>query len=87
MREAPPLGDGEGPILTPRPTEVTAEAAPAVAEAPEAVEEAPEVAAEPAKKRTKAAKDEPDAEAGAEDEDIPDWKRKLMEITGKESSE
>ena len=87
VMEAPPLEDGEGPILTPRPTEVAAEAAPAVAEAPEAVEEAPEVAAEPAKKRTKAAKDEPAAEAGAEDEDIPDWKRKLMEITGKESSE
>ena len=87
VMEAPPLEDGEGPILTPRPTEAAAEAAPAVAEAPEAVEEAPEVAAEPAKKRTKAAKDEPAAEAGAEDEDIPDWKRKLMEITGKESSE
>lgn len=87
VMEAPPLEEGEGPILAPRPTEAAAEAAPAVTEAQEAVEEVPEVAEAPAKKRAKAAKAEPAAEAEAEDEEIPDWKRKLMEITGEEGSE
>ena len=87
VMEAPPLEEGEGPILAPRPTEAAAEAAPAVTEAQEAVEEVPEVAEAPAKKRAKAAKAEPAAEAEAEDEEIPDWKRKLMEITGEEGGE
>lgn len=91
VMEAPPLEEGEGPILAPRPTEAAAEAAPVVTEAPEAVEEAPEVAETPAKKRAKAAKAEPvaepAAEAESEDEEIPEWKRKLMEITGKEGGE
>lgn len=98
VMEAPPLEEGEGPILAPRPTEATeavAEAAPAVTEAQgaqEVVEEAeavPEVAEAPAKKRAKAEKAEPaaGAEAEAEDEEIPDWKRKLMEITGEEGGE
>ena len=51
------------------------------------IEEAPEVAEAPAKKLAKAAKAEPSAEAEAEDEEIPDWKRKLMEITGEEGGE
>jgi DNA-directed RNA polymerase subunit alpha len=90
VMEAPPLEEGEGPVLAPRPTEAAAEAAPAVTEAQEAVEEAkevPEEAAAPAKKRAKAAKAGPAAEAEAEDEEIPDWKRKLMEITGEEGGE
>ena len=89
VMEAPPLEEGEGPILAPRPTEEATETAPAVTEAPEAVEEAPEVAETPAKKRAKAAKAEPVAEAEAvdEDEEIPEWKRKLMEITGEEGGE
>jgi DNA-directed RNA polymerase subunit alpha len=90
VMEAPPLEEGEGPILAPRPTEAAAEAAPAVTEVQEVVKEAkevPEVAEAPAKKRAKAAKAEPAAEAEAEDEEIPDWKRKLMEITGEEGGE
>ncbi len=90
VMEAPPLEEGEGPILAPRPTEAAAEAAPAVTEAQEAVGEAkevPEVAEASAKKPAKAAKAEPSAEAEAEDEEIPDWKRKLMEITGEEGGE
>jgi len=90
VMEAPPLEEGEGPILAPRPTEAAAETAPAVTEAQEAVGEAkevPEVAEASAKKPAKAAKAEPSAEAEAEDEEIPDWKRKLMEITGEEGGE
>jgi DNA-directed RNA polymerase subunit alpha len=90
VMEAPPLEEGEGPILPPRPTEAAVEAAPAVTEAQAAVGEAmeaPEVAEAPAKKLAKAAKAEPSAEAEAEDEEIPDWKRKLMEITGEEGGE
>jgi hypothetical protein len=44
-----------------------------------------EEAEAPAKKQAKAAKVEPSAE---DDEDeVPDWKRKLMEITGGEGGE
>jgi hypothetical protein len=53
----------------------------------EEAKEVPEEAAAPAKKRAKAAKAGPAAEAEAEDEEIPDWKRKLMEITGEEGGE
>ncbi len=84
VMEAPPLEEGEGPILAPRPTEAVAEAAPA---GTEAVEDVPEVAETPAKKGAKAAKAEPATEADADDEEIPEWKRKLMEITGEEGGD
>lgn len=78
VMEAPPLEEGEVPILAQQPAAEEAEAAPAVEEA-KVEEEAPAPAAKGA-----AAKK---AEAAAEDEEIPDWKRKLMEITGEEAGE
>lgn len=87
VMEAPPLEEGEGPVLAQRPAVEEAEAPPAVEEPQEVEEEAKktEEAEAPAKKQAKAAKVEPSAE---DDEDeVPDWKRKLMEITGGEDSE
>jgi DNA-directed RNA polymerase subunit alpha len=91
VMEAPPLEEGEGPVLAQRPAVEEAEAPPAVEEPQEPVEEAKEAkeaeeAKAPAKKRAKAAKAEPSAEETEEDE-IPDWKRKLLEITGEEAAE
>jgi DNA-directed RNA polymerase subunit alpha len=92
--EAPPLEEGEGPIPAPLPTETVAEAAPATGEAQEVAEEtkeaakeAPEEAEVLAKKGAKSEKAEPDAEAEAEDDEVPEWKRKLMQITGEEGGE
>ncbi len=88
VMEAPPLEEGEGPVLVQRPAVEEAEAPPAVEEPKEAVEEAKQAEVEakaPAKKRPKAAKAEPSDEAG--DDEVPDWKRKLMEITGEEAGE
>ena len=78
VREAPPLGEGEVPILAQQPAVEEAEAAPAVEEA-RVEEEAPVPAA-------KGKKGE-EAEAAAGDEDVPDWKRKLMELTDEEAGE
>ena len=88
VMEAPPLEEGEGPIPPPRPTEAVAEAAPAIEEAQGVVEEtkeAPEEAELLAKKGAKDEKAEPATEA--EDDDIPEWKRKLMQMTGEEGGE
>ncbi len=78
VTEAPPLEEGEMPILAPQPTVEEAEAVPAVEEA--AVEEEAPV---PAAKGTEGKK----AEAAPEDDDVPDWKRKLKELTAEEAGE
>lgn len=78
VAEAPPLEEGEVPILAQEAAAEEAEAGPAVEEA-KAEEEAPA----PAAKDTEGKK----AKGVAEDEEIPDWKRKLMELTGEEAGE
>ena len=78
VTEAPPLEEGEVPILAQQPVVEEAEAATAVEEA-KVEEEAPA----PAAKDTSGKK----TEAPAEDEEVPDWKRKLMELTSEEAGE
>ena len=78
VTEAPPLEEGEVPILAQQPVVGEAEAAPAVEEA-RVEEDAPA----PAAKDTGGKK----TEAPAEDEEVPDWKRKLMELTSEEAGE
>lgn len=79
VTEAPPLEEGEVPVLAQQPmVEEAAEAAPAVEEA--RVEEGAPVPA------AKGAEDKK-AEATAEEDDVPDWKRKLMELTSEEAGE
>ena len=77
VMEAPPLEEGEVPILAQQPPVEEAEAAPAVEEA-KVEEKTPAPAAK--------GKEEKKAETGDEEE-IPEWKRKLMEITGEEAGE
>jgi DNA-directed RNA polymerase subunit alpha len=77
VMEAPPLEEGEVPILAQQPPVEEAEAAPAVEEA-KVEEEAPAPAAK--------GKEEKKAEP-SDEEEIPEWKRKLMEITGGETGE
>jgi DNA-directed RNA polymerase subunit alpha len=77
VMEAPPLEEGEVPILAQQPPVEEAEAAPAVEEA-KVEEEAPAPAAK--------GKEEKKAEP-SDEEEIPEWKRKLMEITGGEAGE
>jgi len=78
MMEAPPLSDEETPISASRA---------AVAEPPEAEEasEAPAIEPEPVGRKTRPSRSKKapaaDAEEGAEGEEIPDWKRKLLELT------
>jgi DNA-directed RNA polymerase subunit alpha len=69
VMEAPPLEDEEGPMLSP----------PSVAAEPEAA--APAVEVEDASEAEAAA--EPETEPG--DDEEPEWKRKLRELTGEES--
>jgi DNA-directed RNA polymerase subunit alpha len=88
VMEAPPLEEGEGPALAQRPAVEEPEVAPVAEEAP--VEQAQEVekAEAPAAKTTKGKKKaEPEAAEGEGEEEIPEWKRKLMELTGEEASE
>ncbi len=89
VMEAPPLEEGEGPILAQPPSVEEPEAVAAVEEAPPEPEkaEAPAAKAKAAKKAEPAAaakKAEPEAEG---DDEVPEWKRKLMEITGEEGGE
>jgi DNA-directed RNA polymerase subunit alpha len=75
VMEAPPLGEEEGPILAQRP----------VVEEPQ-VEEA-QTKAEADKRAAKGRKRK-EAEAAPEDEEeIPEWKRKLMELTSEEAKQ
>lgn len=78
VMEAPPLDEGEVPIMAPQLAVEEAEAAPAVEEA-KVEEEAPAPAAKGAQRKK--------TEAAAEDEEVPDWKRKLMELTSEEAGE
>jgi hypothetical protein len=80
VMEAPPLEEGEVPILAQQPTIEEPEAAPAV-EGARVEEEAPA----PAAKGTGAKKTE--AAEAEEDEEVPEWKRKLMELTSEETGE
>lgn len=77
VMEAPPLEEGEVPILAQQPAVEEVEAAPAVEEA-----KVEEEAAAPAAR----ASEEKKAKPAAEDE-MPEWKRKLMEITGEGAGE
>jgi len=87
VMEAPPLEEGEAPILAQQPAAEEAEPAPAVeeakveeAKAEEAkAEEAPAPAAKPPEEEKKA--------VAADEEEIPEWKRKLMELTSEEPGE
>jgi len=78
VTEAPPLEEGEVPILAQQPMVEEAEAAPAVEEA-RVEEEAPAPAAKGVEDKK--------AEAAAGEDDVPDWKRKLMELTSEEAGE
>ncbi len=97
LMEAPPLGEEEAPIMARRAPE--AEAPPAAegeAPPPEPEAAAPEPAAAPAarvaagKPAKKAKAQKAAAKAAGEEEEgeeIPEWKRKLMELTGEASAE
>lgn len=79
--EAPPLDDEEGPM--PRATATAEPEAPSAepAEAETAEEE------KPAAKGAKAEKAEAEEPAAEGQEGVPDWKRKLMELTGEGEGE
>jgi DNA-directed RNA polymerase subunit alpha len=81
LMEAPPLGEEEAPIVARRVVEAETVPAepPAAAEAP--AEPEPAAPAKKSARKVKAAKADPVAGDGAEEE-IPDWKRKLLELTG-----
>jgi len=89
--EAPPLGEEETPIMPRRPVveeapPPPAAVAPAAREAPVEAEPAapqPEAKAPPAAKGAKKGKtaEPPAAEAEEGEEEVPEWKRKLLELT------
>jgi DNA-directed RNA polymerase subunit alpha len=83
VMEAPPLEEGEVPILAPQPAVEEPEAAPAAEEAKVEEEEAPAPAAKAAQRKKAGAA----AEEEGEEEEIPEWKRKLKELTGEEANE
>lgn len=82
--EAPPLSEEETPIGVRRPAEP--EEAPEAAPEPEAPQPAPVQAAAPAPRAKKAskAKAAPPPAAEGEEEEIPEWKRKLRALTEEE---
>jgi DNA-directed RNA polymerase subunit alpha len=85
VMEAPPIEEGEGPIIAQRPVVEEAavpEAAPAEEEAAVA---APEAAAPPAKRSR--AKKAAAATTEGEDEEVPEWQRKLKELIQEEPGE
>lgn len=87
LLEALPLDDEETPLSVQRPPEPAPEPAPAPAPQAEAVAPPEPPSIEPApvgrkkapRTKAKAAAPEPDGESG---EEIEDWKRKLLELTG-----
>jgi DNA-directed RNA polymerase subunit alpha len=79
VQEAPPLEDEEGPMLSQAPAAAEIEAP---AAQPEEAEAEPEEEKKPAAKRGKAAKAEKEEPEGEGGEEVPEWKRKLMELTG-----
>lgn len=82
VMEAPPLEEGEGPVLAQRPAVEEAE----VAAAAEGEKEKKEAAA-PEAKASEGEKAKPVAEGEGEEEEIPEWKRKLMELTDEGAGE
>ncbi len=84
MAEAPPLEEEEGPILAQQPAAEEVEVAPAV-------EKEKEEAAAPrppkAKKKSEKVEAATEGEDEGEGEEMPEWKRKLMELTGEEGGE
>ncbi len=81
VMEAAPLEEGEVPILAQQPAVEEPEAAPAAEEA-KVEEEGPAPAAKGAEdKKTEAPAED------AEEEEVPAWKRKLMELTSEEPGE
>jgi DNA-directed RNA polymerase subunit alpha len=85
VMEAPPIEEGESPIIAQRPAVEEAavpEAAPAEEEAAVA---APEAAA-PSAKRSRAKKAAAATSEG-EDEEVPEWQRKLKELIQEEPGE
>lgn len=95
VQEAPPLGEEETPIMPRRPA-VEELAPPPAREAPPPQEVSvpaepapePQAKAPAAAKGAKKAKAAEPATAGATgEEEVPDWKRKLMELTGEVPAE
>lgn len=86
VMEAPPLDEGEMPTLAQRAPIAEAEVAPVV-EAPEPEPEPAPVAEAPAKPSRARKEAEPAAPAEEGDEEVPDWKKKLMELTGEGGGE
>jgi DNA-directed RNA polymerase subunit alpha len=80
LREAAPLEEDEEPIIPRRPPEPEAELEMAVETPPEP----PSIEPAPTGRRKSKAKEKAPAEPAAEgdEEDIEDWKRKLLELTG-----
>src|SRR3972149_5708038 len=83
VMEAPPIEEGESPIIAQRPA-VEEAAAPKPPPAEEEVAVAAEAAAPPAK-RSRAKKAAAAAEEG--DEEVPEWQRKLKELIQEEPGE
>jgi DNA-directed RNA polymerase subunit alpha len=82
LREAAPLEEDEEPIITRRPPEPEAELEMPVETPPEP----PSIEPAPTGRKKSKAKEKAPAEPVAEgdEEDIEDWKRKLLELTGEE---
>jgi DNA-directed RNA polymerase subunit alpha len=90
VMEAAPLDEGEVPALAPRAPVLEEEIPPVVAAAEPAPAPLPEpapVAEAPARKARARKGAEPAAEAEEGDEEVPDWKKKLMELTGEGGGE
>lgn len=87
--DAPPLGDEETPIIARRVLEPEAEPEPQPEPAAEAPPAVPDIEPAPVgrKKTTKAKAKAAPAAAPEGEEDIEDWKRKLMELTGEGEGE
>jgi len=82
--EAPPLSDEETPIVPARPPEIEPEPEPEAeieVAAPPSIEPAPVGRKKPAKAKERTAPAATDEES---EQEIEDWKRKLLELTGEE---
>ena len=88
LPEAAPLDEEEAPLSARRvaaePEEETAAPEPALAEAPAEEPAPPAKAPKPSRAKAKAAAA---AAEGGEEEEIPEWKRKLMALTAEEGGE
>jgi DNA-directed RNA polymerase subunit alpha len=85
VMEAPPLDEGDVPAMAQRAAIEEPPAAPEIGIAePEAEPEPVEAPAAPPAKKARARKAEPAEEAAEGEDEVPDWKKKLMELTGDE---